>query len=128
MTMALMGGLVRPLVKHDHVCSGRVGAFFGGGLGPVAVLVLQPCLAADIRDRLSSVFSATVGVGTVWVYDRGGGLGMLAEIVTGVLVDVLCAPGWHVGTGLPRGRGYRDEIELARWFDTYRLTDTAREL
>jgi hypothetical protein len=55
---------------------------------------------------------------------------MLNDVVTGVLVDVIFAAGRRVGTGVltSRGRRYRDEIELARWFDTYRLADTALEL
>jgi len=52
---------------------------------------------------------------------------MLAEVVTGVLVDVIYAAGRRVGSEVAAsgGRRYRDEVELARWFDTYRLSDPA---
>jgi hypothetical protein len=55
---------------------------------------------------------------------------MLNEVVTGVLVNVISATGRQLGTALltPRGRKYRDEMELARWFDTYQLTESTTEL
>jgi hypothetical protein len=55
---------------------------------------------------------------------------MLADVVTGVLVDVIAATGRRLGGALMtlQGRKYREDLELARWFDTYRLTDGAPEL
>jgi hypothetical protein len=55
---------------------------------------------------------------------------MLDDVVTGVLVDVIYATGRQLGIGLlnRRGRSHKDDIELARWFDTYRLTGEAPEL
>jgi hypothetical protein len=55
---------------------------------------------------------------------------MLDDVVTGVLVDVIYATGRQLGIGLlnRRGRSHKDDVELARWFDTYRLTGEAPDL
>ena len=49
---------------------------------------------------------------------------MLDEVVTGVLVNIISAAGRRMGAGLItlRSHRYKEDIELARWFDTYSLT------
>lgn len=49
---------------------------------------------------------------------------MLDEVVTGVLVNLISAAGRQMGAGLItlRSHRYKEDIELARWFDTYSLT------
>jgi NACHT domain len=50
---------------------------------------------------------------------------MLSEVAAGVLVDVVAAVGRRLGTAAVafRGRRYAEDVAIARWFDTYRLTD-----
>lgn len=57
-------------------------------------------------------------------------VGVLEEVVTGALADVVSVTGQWLGAALinSRGRGYRDMVELIRWFDTYQLTDSNLEL
>lgn len=52
---------------------------------------------------------------------------MLNDVVAGVLIDVIYHTGRRLAVALTtsRGRRYRDEIELVRWFDTYRLADSS---
>ncbi|MGA9304474.1 MAG: NACHT domain-containing protein [Candidatus Sulfotelmatobacter sp.] len=55
---------------------------------------------------------------------------MLGEVVAGVLVDVVAATGRRltISAATLRGRRYRNDLELARWFDTYKITDPAPDL
>ena len=55
---------------------------------------------------------------------------LIDEVVAGVLVDVITATGRRlsVAVGGSRGRRERDDLELARWFDTYKLTDARLQL
>ena len=55
---------------------------------------------------------------------------MINEIVTGVLVNVITATGRRLGTAVlaVSGRKGSEDLAVARWFDTYRLTAEPPEL
>jgi hypothetical protein len=56
---------------------------------------------------------------------------MINEIVTGVLINVITATGQRLGTSaavLLRGRRHGEDLAVARWFETYRLTEGAPAL
>jgi hypothetical protein len=55
---------------------------------------------------------------------------MINEIVAGVLVDAISTTGRRLGTAVlaRRGRESSEDLAVARWFDTYRLTDELPEL
>src|ERR1700745_516667 len=55
---------------------------------------------------------------------------MLNEVVAGVLVDALAAVGRRLGTAVSAlpDRRYADDVAIARWFDTYRLTERVPSL
>ncbi|GAA1011106.1 hypothetical protein Aple_056920 [Acrocarpospora pleiomorpha] len=50
---------------------------------------------------------------------------MIEDVIVGVLVEVLAATGRRLGIAAKgrRGQRRREELELARWFDTYKLAD-----
>jgi len=50
---------------------------------------------------------------------------MISEVVAGVLAEVIADAGRRIGiaTSAMRGRRYVEDSAIARWFDTYRLTD-----
>ena len=55
---------------------------------------------------------------------------MINEIVAGVLVDAIAATGRRLGTAMlaVSGRKKAEDLAIARWFDTYRLTGEPPEL
>lgn len=50
---------------------------------------------------------------------------MISEVTAGVLTEVIAGAGRRIGiaTLAIRGRRYAEDSAIARWFDTYRLTD-----
>ncbi len=48
---------------------------------------------------------------------------LLSDVAANVLADVVLETGRRIGTAVVsyRGRGYRDEVELVRWLDTYQI-------
>src|ERR1700691_1051525 len=54
----------------------------------------------------------------------------IGEIIDGALVNAIALPGRRIGVavGAPHGRRRAWELSVARWFDTYRLTDVAPAL
>lgn len=55
---------------------------------------------------------------------------MISEVVASVLTEVVTATGRRIGaavSGLGDGR-YRDDLEVAAWFNTYRFTDRIPDL
>ena len=50
---------------------------------------------------------------------------VLSEVAAGVLAEVIAGAGRRIGiaTSAIRGRRYAEDSAIARWFDTYRLTD-----
>ncbi len=55
---------------------------------------------------------------------------MIDEVVTGVLVDAIAATGRRLAAaaGARRGRRAAEDVAIARWFDTYRLTERVLEI
>src|SRR5215467_2346889 len=51
--------------------------------------------------------------------------GMVSEVVAGVLAEVIADAGRRIGiaTSAMRGRRYAEDSAIARWFDTYAVTD-----
>src|ERR1017187_8237534 len=56
--------------------------------------------------------------------------GMIDEVVAGVLVNAVTATGRRLGSaaGAHRGRRTAEDLAIARWFDTYHLTERVPEL
>ena len=53
---------------------------------------------------------------------------VLSETIAGVLVEAIAATGRRLGasaTATLRGRRYARDLKIARWFETYRLTEKA---
>jgi len=77
----------------------------------------------------SETSGIVVGPGAAKRGDRMEPAGLIEEVVAGALVEVIAATGRRLGTAVAgrRSRGGRRDLEIARWFDTYRLAPTSFE-